>query len=70
MEYKVYEEDKPYKNDESPIPLKRYKISYFAFDIDGKIIRAYKILYAHDQEDVKRKSGVHTNLIYKIEQLK
>ena len=71
MEIKIYEEDEPEKNNESPIPLGRYKISYFAYHPQqtSKFIRAYQIRYAHDIKEAQMKVGVHYKLIYSIEKL-
>lgn len=71
MEIKIFEEEEPEKNNESPMPLGRYKISYFAFHPKktSKYIRAYQILYAHDIKEAELKAGVHYKLIYSIEKL-
>jgi len=71
MAIKIYEEEEPEKNNESPIPLDRYKISYFVFPAENrsKYVRAYQILYAYDKEHAEKKAGVHYKLIYRIEKL-
>ena len=71
MEIKIHEEEEPHRNNESPIPLDRYKISYLVFHPKdcSKYVRAYQILYAHDKEHAEKKAGVHYKLIFKIVKL-
>jgi hypothetical protein len=66
---KVYEQPEPTDNDKSPTPLNRYKICYFAFDSNRKIIRCCQLLYAHDLSEAKKKAGIDLDLIYETQQL-
>ena len=47
---------------------KKYKISYFAYDKRGPI-RAYKILFAYDREDAKKRADLYEPLIYDITEI-
>ena len=63
---------KEYKHSEQTEPngpgQKRYKISYFAFQ-NGKPIRAYKILFAYDQQDAKKRADLYKPLIYDVTEI-
>ena len=67
--------NKEYKHSEQTEPdyegQKRYKISYWGYinDKSKKRLRAYKIIYAADPGDAKRRANLYKPLIYDISEI-
>ena len=66
---------KEYKHSEQNAPdhsgQKRFKISYWAYEnaLSKKRLRAYKIIYAENEEDAKERADVYKPLIYDISEI-
>ena len=66
---------KEYKHSEQNAPdhsgQRRYKISYWAYQNSNKNdrLRAYKIIYAENEEDAKERADLYKPLIYDISEL-